>query len=162
MRLDDQLQLGMANLWRTKLRTVLTTLGVSIGIGALVSMVSFGTGMQKNITQTFKENDLFTSMQVTSKKIDVEQVMAGNVEGVVESLQEDTPPLDEVALRVIQDLPGVELAFPEIRFPVKVKFGEHETQADEDQDDTSLIPTSTTANFSLQIRHLLSLFIREF
>ncbi len=128
MRLDDQLQLGMANLWRTKLRTVLTTLGVCIGIGVLVSMVSFGTGMQKNITQTFKENDLFTSMQVTSKKIDIEQVMAGNLEGVVESLQEDALPLDEVALRVIQDLPGVELAFPEIRFPVKVRFGEHEIQ----------------------------------
>ena len=97
MRLDDQLQLGLANLWRTKLRTVLTTLGVMIGIGALVSMVSFGTGMQKNITQTFKENDLFTSMQVTPKKIDIEQAMSGNVEGLVESLQEDTPPLNESA-----------------------------------------------------------------
>ena len=128
MRLDDQLQLGLANLWRTKLRTVLTTLGVMIGIGALVSMVSFGTGMQKNITQTFKENDLFTSMQVTPKKIDIEQAMSGNIEGIVESLQEDTPPLNEGALKAIGDIQSVELAFPEIRFPVKVKFGEYETQ----------------------------------
>jgi len=42
--------LGLANLRRTGLRTFLTILGVIIGIGALTSMVSFGTGMQKNVT----------------------------------------------------------------------------------------------------------------
>jgi len=52
MNLMDMMELGFDNLRRTKLRTALTTLGVVIGIGALTSMISFGTGMQKNIAET--------------------------------------------------------------------------------------------------------------
>ena len=50
----DLWRLSLENLWRTKLRSVLTTLGVVIGIGALVSMVSFGVGMQENVTSEFR------------------------------------------------------------------------------------------------------------
>jgi putative ABC transport system permease protein len=128
MRLDDLFELSMANLWRTKLRTILTTLGVTIGIGALVSMVSFGTGMQKNVTDAFKQNDLFTSIQVTPKKIDVEEAMSGNIESAVQALEEETAPLDKNALEKIKTLNGVEIAFPEIRFPVKLRMGDSETQ----------------------------------
>ena len=92
MRIDDELQLGLTNLWRMKLRTILTTLGVAIGIGALVSMVSFGTGMQKNVTSAFRENDLFTSLFVTPKKIDMQAAMEGDVASVMESMDEEGPP----------------------------------------------------------------------
>lgn len=122
MRFDDQLHLGIANLWRTKLRTFLTTLGVCIGIGALIAMVSFGTGMQRNITQTFKNNDLFTSMQVMPKKVDLQQAVSGNVEGMLESLQQDAPPLNDSILHIIEQYPEVSIAFPEIRFPVKIRM----------------------------------------
>ena len=52
----DLAQMAMSNLWRTKLRSSLTILGVVIGIGALSSMISFGVGMQKNLTDAFKKN----------------------------------------------------------------------------------------------------------
>ena len=129
MRFEDLLQLGMANLWRTKLRTILTTLGVTIGIGALVSMVSFGTGMQKNITEAFKENELFTSIQVTSQKIDLEEAMAGNIPEAIKPIDKESPPLDDNALEKIKEIPGVEIAFPEIRFPVKIRLGASEAKA---------------------------------
>ena len=54
MNLLDMAALGLENLGRTRFRTALTVLGVVIGIGALTSMVSFGTGMQKNITEVFR------------------------------------------------------------------------------------------------------------
>ena len=66
MNLPDMIRLGLENLLRAKLRTVLTVLGVVVGIGALTSMVSFGTGMQKNITDAFRDSDLFTSLYVTA------------------------------------------------------------------------------------------------
>ena len=128
MKPYDLVDLALTSLWRTKLRTTLTTLGVIIGIGALVSMVSFGTGMQKNITQTFHENDLFTSLHVTPQKVDLDQIMEGDVEGVVESFKEETPALDDSALQKIQSFPEVEIAFPEIRFPVKIRLGDQETR----------------------------------
>lgn len=122
MKISDLLELSMANLWRTKLRSTLTTLGVIVGIGALVSMVSFGTGMQKNVTQSFKDNDLFTSMNVTPQKIDVDAAMAGDFEGAVESADKTPIALNDSAMGVIAAIPEVDIVFPEISFPIKISF----------------------------------------
>ena len=51
MTFRDLSALSLENLWRTKLRTSLTVLGVMIGIGALVSRVWFGRGIQHNIAR---------------------------------------------------------------------------------------------------------------
>lgn len=54
MKFYDYTQLALTSLWQSKLSTLLTVLGVIIGVGALTSMISYGTGMQKNITDSFK------------------------------------------------------------------------------------------------------------
>jgi hypothetical protein len=51
MTLTDLIIMARQNLWRTRLRTLLTLIGVIIGIGALIAMVSFGIGLEKNITE---------------------------------------------------------------------------------------------------------------
>ena len=122
MKMDEMTRMAFENLWKTKLRTGLTVLGVVIGIGALVSMVSFGTGMQKNITEAFLQNDLFTSMQVLPGKINLEEAMRGNPQAVLQQAKKDSVTLDQAALDKIRSIPEVEIAFPEIRFPVKVRF----------------------------------------
>jgi len=128
MKLNDLSLMALSNLWKTRLRTVLTTLGVVIGIGALVSMVSFGTGMQKNVTQAFKDNDLFTSIYVTPHQIDVNAAMSGDVESLAGSLVEPAPMLSDSAVTAFQSLEGVDMAFPEIRFPVKIRLNGQETK----------------------------------
>jgi len=128
MKLLDIIELGFDNLRRAKLRTALTTLGVVIGIGALTSMVSFGTGMQKNVTDAFKANDLFTSMFITSKEVNIEQVTEGNLEGLAEAIKKPAIPLTDSTLLAIQQIPGVDIAFPEIRFPVKAQIDSHDTR----------------------------------
>jgi len=127
MQINDLLQLGLSNLWKTKLRAFLTILGVTIGIGALVSMVSFGTGLQKNVTDYFKENDLFTSIQIIPQKIDLNEISSG-LQSSRESDQKDIAPLNAAALEKIRSIQGVEIAFPEISFPVKVRFNNRETR----------------------------------
>jgi putative ABC transport system permease protein len=124
----DASQLALANLWRTRLRTILTTLGVIIGIGALVSMVSFGVGMQKNVTDQLREHDLFRSLQVTPSELDVEAVMSGDLGSILEPRDPDAPVLDGAAVATIRAIPGVDYAYPEIRFPVEVRLGEREAQ----------------------------------
>jgi putative ABC transport system permease protein len=121
--------MALANLWRTKLRTILTTLGVIIGIGALVSMVSFGVGLQKNVTDELRKHDLFTSLEVTPPDLDLDAVMAGDVASIVEPRDEDAPVLDDSAIDSVRAIPGVEYAYPEIRFPVEVRLGERTAQA---------------------------------
>ncbi len=61
MNISDHIELSFSNLWKRKLRTSLTTAGVMVGIGALVSMISFGLGMQRNITDTFYYLDMVLS-----------------------------------------------------------------------------------------------------
>jgi putative ABC transport system permease protein len=120
----DMIRLGFENLLRTKLRSLLTILGVVIGIGALASMVSFGTGMQKNVTESIKESDLFTSLTVTAGDV-------GEITGpdeVVELMKKPPEPLTDSTLAAIRQVAGVEIAFPEISFPVRLEIDGHLTK----------------------------------
>jgi len=120
MNITDTIQLSYENLKRTKVRSVLTALGVIIGIGALVSMVSFGVGMQKNITDMFKKNDLFTSIIVTPVKIDMSgstNPLAGLVQGP------NLPVLHDAAVDSIAGITGVKDVIPEVTVPAVIKIG---------------------------------------
>jgi len=126
MNLQDMTIMGFSNLWRTRLRSTLTVLGVVIGIGALTSMVSFGTGMQKNVTDAFTKNDLFTSMNVTPKDLNVDELMSGDLSGIGEMMDEKPKPLTDSILEAIREMEGVQLAFPDESFAGKLKFNDKE------------------------------------
>ena len=67
MRIADYIGQACGNLWKKKLRTFLTTSGVVIGIGALVSMFAFGQGIQRNVTEQFNKLDLFNYINVYAR-----------------------------------------------------------------------------------------------
>ena len=123
MRIRDHVELAVANLWKRKLRTLLTAFGVTIGIGALVSMVSFGKGMQKNVTESFQSLDLFNSLTVFSgdfmagDRFDPDQRSA-----VTAPTGDARSVLDDAALAKIARLKGVDTVFPEVRIPAVVRF----------------------------------------
>jgi len=122
MRLSDYIAQSFSNLWKKKLRTFLTTFGVVIGIGALVSMISFGKGVQKNVTDSFKELELFNYLTVSPGP-------EGN-QGEQPSQESDAKDKGIQRIRVLDDdfiqevtkLKGVESAFPEVRFPARIQF----------------------------------------
>jgi putative ABC transport system permease protein len=124
MTLGDLTAIALDNLRRTKLRTVLTTLGVVIGIGVLVSMVSFGSGVQRNVADTFRKNQLFTTLQVLPADVDLEEAVAGDLDAIA-----DAAVLDDAVLDSLRAMPKVLFAYPEVRFPVIVRLGERETRA---------------------------------
>jgi putative ABC transport system permease protein len=117
----DLFKLGFANLFRSRVRTVLTILGVVIGIGALTSMVSFGTGMEKNITESFKSNEVFTTLIITSSPIDLNgQGKKGLQDKPIQS--DTTAELNDSSLLLLRQLKGVIYAYPEITFPARIEF----------------------------------------
>lgn len=124
MNLRDMIALALSNLRRTKLRTFLTTLGVIIGIGALTSMVSFGSGMQKNITDAFEANDLFTSITVSAKQINLDDISSGDVAEMANALGKESKPLTDFLLQAIKEIPGVRLAYPNMEFAARIHFNE--------------------------------------
>ena len=71
MNLTDIIALAIRNLRQAKLRTALTVLGVVIGVAAIITMVSFGIGLQQNIiANAFAKLDLFTVVQVFGPSAD--------------------------------------------------------------------------------------------
>ncbi len=60
----DILHLALRNLRQAKLRALLTTMGVIVGVAVIVTMVSFGLGLQSNMLARFKALDLFNEIQV--------------------------------------------------------------------------------------------------
>ena len=61
---DILLHLALRNLRQAKLRATLTTMGVIVGVAVIVTMVSFGLGLQSNMLERFKALDLFNEIQV--------------------------------------------------------------------------------------------------
>jgi len=134
MRISDYIEQSFSNLRKKKLRTFLTTFGVVIGIGALVSMFSFGKGIQKNVTDSFKEMGLFNYIAVysASNRSRIEQAHT-DPDRQHDPIQNEQVPdsanssiLDVNFLQEVRKMKGVESAFPEIRFPALIKFREKE------------------------------------
>src|SRR4030042_1439058 len=111
MRFSDYIEQALCNLRKKKLRTILTTSGVMIGIGALVSMFSFGKGGQKNITDSFKELDLLNYIAVYPASED--NLLLQSFEKT--DANQHVPILDDDFIAELTRLEGVEFAFPEIR-----------------------------------------------
>jgi putative ABC transport system permease protein len=128
MRFADSVAFALDGLRKRRLRTFLTASGVTIGIGALVSMISFGKGMQRNVTAAFKSSGLFNTLMVMPAGPDLPsgdpddlrrpQAERAGRQGVV---------LDDAAVAEIARIPGVRTAYPDINFPALVGLeGEEE------------------------------------
>jgi len=134
MKISDYIEQSFSNLRKKKLRTFLTTFGVVIGIGALVSMFSFGKGVQKNVTDSFKEMGLFNYIAVysASNRSRTEQAhmdpddQHDQIQNEQVPDSANSPVLDDDFLQEVRKIKGVETAFPEIRFPALIKFREKE------------------------------------
>ena len=125
MRISDYIEQSFSNLLKKKLRTFLTTFGVVIGIGALVSMFAFGKGMQKNVTGTFEELELFNYMSVYPRSERAAAAKPSDPDSA-DNPGQQTQLLDDEFLSELAEIEGVEWAFPEIRFPALARFGEKE------------------------------------
>jgi putative ABC transport system permease protein len=126
MRISDYIEQSFSNLWKKKLRTILTIFGVMIGIGALVSMFSFGQGIQDNITNTFNELQLFNYVSVYPPSDNNHKIPHSEDPNVTEQAGPYTQILDDEFIRFITEIDGVESAFPEVRFPGMIRFNEEE------------------------------------
>ena len=64
MKLIDLLRMSVSNLWRRKLRTFLTVLGVIIGTASIVVMISLGLGLTKSTMDQIEQSGGLTTITV--------------------------------------------------------------------------------------------------
>jgi putative ABC transport system permease protein len=128
MRFTESIHFALSNLRDMKLRTALTAFGVTVGIGALVAMIGFGQGLQRNVTESFEKLDLLNSVTVlpgdSLSRIpfrDPDESAPRQAKRAIAAA-----PLDEAAVLKLESLPGVDIVFPEIRFPALVGLGDSE------------------------------------
>jgi hypothetical protein len=137
MSFFDILKLSLRNLREARLRAVLTTLGVVIGVAVIVTMVSFGLGLQRNTVSRFKELDLFNEVTVFGRSLS--SLVAGGFKKNANATSEGEPrkekvgqrmlrpdkaperPLDDAAIAEISKIPGVESVEPAISFTAYVR-----------------------------------------
>jgi putative ABC transport system permease protein len=141
----DTLDLAFRNLSQAKLRTSLTTMGVSIGIASLAGMVSLGVGLQDQFVGRFTKSGMFDSINVLPGSAG--QITFGpgprgggrrgfgrNAAAARAQSQSDVPlqELNDETLKQLAALPQVREVYPMIRVPVEVKYGgdaEYQTAA---------------------------------
>jgi putative ABC transport system permease protein len=126
MRISDYIEQSFSNLWKMKLRTLLTIFGVMIGIGSLVSMFSFGQGIQDNVTETFNELQLFNYVSVYPRSERNQSITSSEKPNAPEQDDRQMQVLDDAFIRDVTEIEGVESAFPEVRFPAMIRFNEEE------------------------------------
>ena len=137
MTFRDTLGLALRNLGEAKLRTSLTTLGVSIGIASLAGMVSLGVGLQDQFVARFTKSGLFDSITVTPGQ-DVPGGLATMARagrrgfGANRRAQPSAPSagatplrsdLNEETIKELAALDGVREVYPNVRAPVEAKYG---------------------------------------
>ena len=126
----DLLKLAFRNLREAKLRATLTSMGVIVGVAVIVTMVSFGLGLQRNLLSRFKALDLFSEMSVYGKTMSA----AINRSASVRQGGGDRPPgprvpeneaptriLDDAALVEITKIPSVLYVEPAVFFGVEIR-----------------------------------------
>ncbi|HEY2934718.1 MAG TPA: ABC transporter permease [Acidobacteriota bacterium] len=124
MIFSDTLQLALRNLKEAKLRTALTTLGVAIGIGSLVSMVSLGVGLQEQTVGRFMKSGMFDSITVFQRQParNVLRARRANPQNENSRTDKPAPPLDDTAVKNMNSIPNVREIYPNVRIPVELKY----------------------------------------
>jgi len=139
MTFRDTLALALRNLGEAKLRTSLTTLGVSIGIASLAGMVSLGVGLQDQFVSRFTKSGLFDTITVTPGQ-DLPGGLAQiaragrrgfgarrRAEQAAKASPDDPPPrsdLNDATIKELGSLTGVKDVYPSLRVPVEAKYGD--------------------------------------
>ncbi len=141
MTFRDTLSLALRNLGEAKLRTSLTTLGVSIGIASLAGMVSLGVGLQDQFVSRFTKSGLFDTITVTPGQ-DLPGGLAQltratsrrgfgarrRAEQAARKASPDDPPpradLNDATISELSKLDGVKEVYPNLRVPVEAKYGD--------------------------------------
>ena len=112
MRFRDLLRLAWGNLWRIKVRTILTAGGVVIGITFMVIMVSIGIGLERTVTGEL--SGAFQLNQVTVHGGGGFYMPGMYIEE--DSLEQKV--LNQRALQDIEKIDGVTAVTPVINVPV--------------------------------------------
>lgn len=128
MKFLDLLRLSSSSLWKRKVRTLLTVLGVTIGVASIVVMVSLGLGLNKSSMEEMESYGSLTA--VTVNEAGGHNYYSSGM-AVAESTsssdkKEEEKRLDDALVETLKALPHVNLVSPVLNVDVIAKSGIYE------------------------------------
>ena len=112
MKFFDLLRMSSSNLWKRKVRTILTVLGVVIGVASIVVMVSLGLGLSRSLMAQYESYGSLTQIQVNESWND--------------SSSEEVKRLDQKLIDEILTMEHVESVYPVLETQALAKYGSYE------------------------------------
>lgn len=122
MKVMDSFRIVWRNLWRMKLRTALTSVGVMIGTAAIVAMMALSLGLKESAVKSLENFGNLTEM-------DVEPLRWYEENGEWVDVPEDqVKKLNMQAVQELKKIPGIAAVMPikELREEAKLKVGRRE------------------------------------
>lgn len=118
MRILDMIVMSCANLWKRKIRTILTILGVVIGTASIVTMVAVGMGLNKSAMDQLDSYGALTTIQVSRKGSGMGGGSSNNT-----GEKSEIKRLDDAAVEELRALEHVKDVSPQLQTYVVVKKG---------------------------------------
>ncbi|MDD3369710.1 MAG: ABC transporter permease [Lachnospiraceae bacterium] len=125
MKLIDMLRMSGSSLWKRKLRTILTVLGVVIGVASIVVMVSLGLGLRRTEMEQIESYGSMTTIQVQEKDGSSYAVSAETTASSSSSEKKEEKRLDDELVEELKLLPNVETVSPILNISCIVKYGNY-------------------------------------
>lgn len=120
MRFFDLLKLSLRMFKARTMRTLLTILGMSVGISAIIFLVSFGYGLQLTLLEKITTSDALVTLDVT----------LGDTK--------DDRSLDETAISELRTIPTISDIIPVLELPGQGKFEDFTLDVDTISSSASL------------------------
>ena len=127
MKIFDLLLMSMSNLWKRKLRTVLTVLGVVIGITSIVVMVALGNGLKQSMLESYQTYSSMTQIQVYRGSDSYFTATTSSATEIVngQSNQTEEKNLDDAFVAELLAMEHVDSVYPRLNFNALAKSGKY-------------------------------------
>lgn len=118
MSFYDLMSMSLGNLWRRKLRTILTVLGVLIGTTSIVAMLSLAFGMKQQMMEQYESMGSVTQITVNGG--------GGGMDSGSSGSQTDTSTmLTESNMKMFQEMEHVKAVQPQLSFDGNMTSGRY-------------------------------------
>lgn len=111
MKFLDLLRMSSSNLWKRKVRTILTVLGVVIGVASIVVMISLGLGLSRSLIEEYESYGSLTQITIYEPWI-----YGGDS-------SQDVERLDDELIETIKHMEHVNDVYPVMQLSAMAKYG---------------------------------------
>ena len=125
MRFSDLLRMSSSSLWKRKVRTILTVLGVVIGVASIVVMVSLGLGLNKITMEQIASYGGLTTITVSEGNGN-NYSSSATISSSGSASSEEVKRLDDALVESLSEIEHVELVAPVLSTQVIAKVGLYE------------------------------------